>query len=84
MIEEWEAKPVTVRAIKWTGDNLEEIRQFCNNMAFVENGKLYVETMEGTSRAHLNGYIVQGTRGEFYPVKPEVMHDKYNKKGNNA
>jgi hypothetical protein len=79
-IEEFVAKPVTVRAIQWTGDNLEEIKRFCNNMAFFENGYLYIETREGTSRARVNYWIVQGTMGEFYPVAPDVMENKYEKK----
>lgn len=76
-IEEFIAKPVVVKAIQWTGDNLEEIRRFCNNMAFIENDILFIETINGTSRARLNWWVVQGTRGEFYPVSAEVMSDKY-------
>jgi len=76
-IEEFVAKPVTVRAIRWTGENLEEIRSFCNNMAFMEGNHLYIETLEGTSRARVLDYIVQGVMGEFYPIKPSVMEAKY-------
>lgn len=70
------AKPVRVVGIEWTGENLEEIKRFCN-MAFLENGHLYIETTEGTSRARVSDWIVQGTMGEFYPVKSEVMEAKY-------
>lgn len=28
------ARPVKVSGIQWTGENLEEIKRFCNNMAF--------------------------------------------------
>lgn len=80
-IIEFIAKPVTIRAIQWTGDNLEEIKRFCNNMAFMEGGYLHIETREGTSRARVNYWIVQGTMGEFYPVAPDVMENKYNRKG---
>lgn len=78
-IEEFIAKPVVVKAIQWTGDNLEEIRRFCNNMAFIENDHLYIETLEGTSRARLKDWIAQGTMGEFYPIKPSIMEAKYDK-----
>jgi hypothetical protein len=79
-VVEFVAKPVTVRAIQWTGENLDEILRFCNNLAFMENGILYVETTEGTSRARVGYWIVQGTMGEFYPVRDIVMQEKYIRK----
>jgi hypothetical protein len=72
-------KPVRVVGVEWTGDNLEEIKRFCNGMAFMEARHLFIETREGTSRASLGDWIIQGTRGEFYPVKPDVMADKYDR-----
>lgn len=76
-IEEFIAKPVVVSAIRWTGDNLNEIKQFCNGLARYSSNKLVIETTEGSSVATVGDYIVRGTEGEFYPVKPRVMHNKY-------
>jgi hypothetical protein len=76
-IERFQAKPVIIDAIKWTGDNFEEIKRFCNGLAFVENNHLFIETTEGTSRASVGDYIARGTMGEFYPIKPRVMKEKY-------
>lgn len=73
------ARPVRVSGIQWTGENLEEIKRFCNGMAFVENNHLWIETREGTSRARVGDWIIQGTMGEFYPVKPDVMSVKYDR-----
>lgn len=79
MIVTFVGKPVKVEAIQWTGNNLEEIKQFCNGMARMSAGNLFIETLEGTMRASINDWIVRGTRGEFYPVKPDVMEAKYEK-----
>ncbi len=78
-IEKFLGRPVTVEAIQWTGKNLEEIKWFCNGLASMRSRNLYIETTEGTSRASIDDYIVRGTQGEFYPVKPNVMKTKYEK-----
>jgi hypothetical protein len=80
-IKSYVARPVTVRAIEWTGDNFDEIRQFCNGLARLQqiNGEkvLFIETVNGTSRAHVGDYIIWGTQGEFYPVDKRVIESKY-------
>lgn len=80
-IERYVAKPVIVTGILWTGHNFEEIREFCNGLAHVRrvNGEtiLTIETTEGSSRAQIGDTILMGTQGEFYPVKPGVMREKY-------
>lgn len=71
------AKPVQVEAIEWTGNNIHEIRDFTNNLGHMSGDFLVIETTEGTSRASIGDWIVRGTQGEFYPVKPRVMEAKY-------
>ena len=84
-INTYVAKPVEVKGIVWTGDNIAEIKAFCNGMARLSTNAsgesiLLIETLEGTMRASLDDTIVMGTRGEFYPVKPDVMRAKYDVK----
>ncbi|WP_267716754.1 hypothetical protein [Streptomyces sp. CoH17] len=79
---EFESKVVRLRGIVWTGENFPEIREFCNGLARMTrsngNGEyLVIETREGSSRASIGDTIMQGTMGEFYPVKPDVMEAKY-------
>lgn len=38
---------------------------------------LAIDTLEGTMRADVGDWIVRGTRGEFYPVKPDRFADTY-------
>lgn len=38
---------------------------------------LFIETDEGRMEAKPKDYIIRGTRGEFYPCKPDPFADKY-------
>ena len=38
---------------------------------------LYILTLEGEMKANPGDWIIRGTRGEFYPCKPEVFAEKY-------
>lgn len=77
MIRKFRAKPVEVVGILWTGENVEEIKKFCNGLSRMSNGYLIIETTEGSVRAQVGDTVVKGTEGEFYPVKPRVMNNKY-------
>jgi hypothetical protein len=44
---------------------------------FPEDTQLAIPTLEGTMTAQIGDYIIRGTRGEFYPCKPNVFRDKY-------
>lgn len=85
-------KPVVVEAIRWTGSNLEEIRNFVGN-DLIEN---YIEhfdieralikqtlvgiainTLEGTKMVNYGDYIIKGVQGELYPCKPDIFLKTY-------
>ena len=38
---------------------------------------IFIDTLEGTMKAVQDDWIVRGTRGEFYPVKPEPFTDTF-------
>lgn len=90
MISEYRKKPVKVRAVQWTGTNLEEVKRFVGdkliysiNDAAWEVGKaapnvvLRIRTLEGEHIANVNDYIIKGVAGEFYPCKPEIFAATY-------
>lgn len=75
-------KPVEVEAMRWTGDNLEEIKEFAG--AFEWNiekkgstNSLLIHTLEGSMSAEKGDYIIKGVEGETYPVKPEIFNKTY-------
>lgn len=41
------------------------------------DGSLYINTLEGTHRAHQGDWIIQGVQGELYPCKPDIFAETY-------
>ena len=67
-------KPVVVEAVRWTGSNLEEIRNFVGSYLIEECVELFdikrtlkemlvdiaIDTLEGTMRVDYGDYIIKG------------------------
>lgn len=73
-------RPVVVEAIQWTGKNYKDVQAFAGKSIvhyFQEAEVLMVRTLEGNMFASRGDYIVKGTRGEFYPCKPDVFQETY-------
>lgn len=77
MIKQYTKKPVTIEAVQWTGDNLEEVEKFTDLQASVVCGQLIIPTLEGTHIASEGDYIIKGIKGEFYPCKPDIFEQAY-------
>ena len=81
MIEQFVKKPIIVEAIQWTGENEHEVMKFVGSHCCLvdkSNGKaLIINTLEGDHYASVNDWIVKGVKGEFYPVKPDIMEQTY-------
>lgn len=69
-------KPVVIEAVQWTGDNIQEILDFADDVVQT-TPSLLIETLEGTMRASIGDYIIKGVSGEFYPCKPDIFHKTY-------
>ena len=76
-------KPVTIEAIVWNGDNIEEISSWTNGDAFwdCDEGTLKIKTLEGIMSASVNDYIIRGVNGEFYACKPDIFQKTYTPSG---
>ena len=87
----YKKKPIVVEAIRWTGSNLEEIRNFVGSDLIEECVELFdikrtlkkmlvdiaIETPEGTMRVDYGDYIIKGVQGELYPCKPDIFLKTY-------
>lgn len=83
MVKKFVKKPIVVEAIQWTGNNEDEVMKFASQHCFVvdtyPNKKaLIINTLEGDLVAFVGDWIVKGVKGEFYPVKPDIMEQTYN------
>ena len=83
MIKKYRTKPCEIEAIKWTGNNFEEIFKFTNCRAYMKlmyssmKEELIIVTLEGNMMASVGDFIIKGLKGEFYPCKPDVFNKKY-------
>jgi len=79
-------KPLYQKAIQYTPElTNEELRRWTNNKAFImqlERGDdecVVINTLEGTMKASMGDWIMQGVTGEdFYPVREDIMYQSYN------
>jgi len=78
-------KPVEIEAVQWNGENVQEIRNFLkDNYSFSrENSnepyELIIHTLEGNMTASPGDFIIKGVQGEFYPCKPDIFLQTYEK-----
>ena len=86
MIKDYVKKQVTIQAMEWTGENVEELEYFTEDQdnekwfrEFDEYGEqhLYIFTLEGSMKANIGDYIIKGVKGEFYPCKPDIFKMTY-------
>lgn len=77
MIKYYKKKPVVISAVKWDGNNLQEITTFTDNKAMVKNNTLIISTLEGNMVADIGSYIIKGVKGEYYPCKGDIFEDTY-------
>ncbi len=75
----YRAKPVVIDAIQFTGLNHDEVSDFCEPQKIKVGGgfTLLIPTFEGEMTARKGDFIVKGTSGEHYPVKPDIFQFKY-------
>jgi hypothetical protein len=78
--EQWfVAKPIPIRAFRYNVDARPD--WFTNlvntNVIVTHETHCEITTLEGVMRGNVGDYIVCGTKGEPYPVKPDIFEGKY-------
>lgn len=85
----YKKKPVIIEAVQFTGtvESLLRLSEFINDQEVrvsyeeVKNPKLFIQTLEGEMQASVGDYIIKGIQGEFYPCKPDIFEQTYEKAG---
>jgi hypothetical protein len=83
-------KPVEVDAIKLNTHNVEDVLDFmgvkglgafheCGYGIDPADGQFKITTLEGVMVASIGDYIIKGVQGEFYPCKPDIFEQTYDK-----
>ncbi len=87
-MDKYRKKPVVIEAVQWdeTRETLEKLLGM--GMKFLryeshatENYVLFlrIETLEGGLYAKKGDFIIKGVKGEFYPCKPDIFEQTYEK-----
>lgn len=77
MIKYYKKKPVIISAVKWNGNNLQEINTFTDNKAMIKNNTLIIPILEGAMAADIGSYIIKGVKGEYYSCRGDIFEDTY-------
>ena len=72
-------KLVVIEAIRFIGSNYEEIRDFIGQNTLCSDLSIVIPTLEGDMVAQKGDYIIKGVKGEFYPCKPDIFAETYEK-----
>lgn len=85
----YKKKPIVIEAVKWAGNNFDEICNFIqefhgNKIAYeaaesraIRTGQFLIRTLEGVVTASNGDWIIRGVKGEFYPCKPDIFEATY-------
>lgn len=86
MMKRYRKKPVEVEAVLFKGSSsqIAALMSWMSGSEYVhptvqtsDHCTMPIHTLEGVMTAKPGDYIVKGTRGEFYPVKPEPFADTF-------
>lgn len=80
-------KPVVIHAVKWDGENVDDILSHGNSgprpswgddfKVNTRTKEVEILTLEGTMKASVGDWIIRGVKGEFYPCKPDIFEATY-------
>lgn len=73
-------KPVVIEAIRFDGNNYEEVAKFTLGDVAIPMAPphaLLINTIEGAMLARAGDWIIRGVAGEFYPCKPKIFEATY-------
>lgn len=77
-------KPIVIEAFHFNMESFKELEQLSEflkdedfDINYLNEGKIYIETLEGTMRVSEGDWIIKGVNGEFYPCKPDIFEKTY-------
>lgn len=75
-------KPVVIEAEQWRGDNESWDKIMAMKLTNWKPGEMgsntfIIKTLEGNHLAQKGDWIIKGIKGEFYPCKPDIFEQTY-------
>lgn len=87
-MQKYRKKPVEIEAMQWDGSLYVAGRiaswvgDSGHEATFVSSQHdpaLIINTLEGKMHVSKGDYVIKGIKGEFYPCKPDIFEDSYDK-----
>jgi hypothetical protein len=83
-------KPIEVEAFQWNGNFTDLIKwtkstplrgsyNFEHKKGFFGKNSLLIKTNKGSMKAALGDWIIKGINNEYYPVRPDIFRQTYEK-----
>ena len=79
MSEKYRKKPVVVDVVQFDGDNYQECKDFIGDNFDNTMNCPNIKTLEGVMTVSIGDFIIKGVKGEFYPCKPDIFEQTYEK-----
>lgn len=78
-VKKYRKKPVEIEAIRYTtiGALKKAFPDIVLCIGFLKRGGIYIQTLEGRMEVSEWDYIIKGIKGEYYPCKPDIFEDTY-------
>jgi hypothetical protein len=70
-------RAVTIEAVQFTGDNVDEVSKLGPDVVLQKDNKLIIITLEGDMRANVGDWIIKGVADELYPCRHDVFLRTY-------
>lgn len=84
MIRKFRKKPVEIEAVRWTGDNSDELKEFAvacfrPPLSFdsVRTASVYDRLHDTWIQVYAGQWVVKGIAGEFYPIADDILELSY-------
>lgn len=90
-VQQFRKRPVVIEAVRWNGDNVEEIKAFAGvrdngESRFLlpdeitgvwEHPHVYDELHDTWVTVYPGQWVIRGVQGEFYPCAQDVFAETY-------
>jgi len=82
--EKYRKKPVVIEAMQLEQNSFEQIIEWIGDENLADgtsSNEVVIEivTLEGNHHARVGDWIIKGVAGEFYPCKPDIFEETYEK-----
>ena len=76
-VRKFQKIPVVIEAMQWNGPADDSaLAAFAGNWVSI-GARVYITTPEGAMSVSPGDWVIRGTKGEFYPCKPDIFATIY-------